>query len=108
MKNERGITLIALILIMVCLIVLAGISISIVVSENNKKEQQSESNDISDITYDTSFEDENLLTEPIANVSDVVNSTVTNDVENSALVDNSVSNTVENVVEANTVNSVAQ
>ncbi len=46
MKNQKGITLVALILIIVVLVVLAGISISLLVSNNKTNDNQPVNNNV--------------------------------------------------------------
>lgn len=100
MKNQKGITLVALILIMVALLIIAGISISLVLTDNSSTVQDNNYEDFSeedDVLYDINGNliddsDENV----IENDSSMLNNTL--DSENTTnTVSNEITNEVSNV-----------
>lgn len=110
MRNERGITLVALILIIVVLLILAGISISLVV--NNEANQVTiEPNNQVNAGTQYNMQDLDNLNEVQEDLNEVedngVNNVIDGNVVNTEATENTAvneENTVEeNVVEANVV-----
>lgn len=107
MKNEKGITLVALILIIVVLLILAGISIMLVI--NNETEEKPANNSLNQIVYDANLF-ENAYNEYQNSVEDDKynkNTIDTNEpVENELNVNDINSNTVSNNTELQLTNNV--
>jgi flagellar basal body-associated protein FliL len=104
MKNQKGITLVALILIIVVLLILAGISISFVV--NNETETiPAENSIINEIKIEDSYsyDDQDFTEDEEVEVIDVENDVDNNLVEDSSVIGNGVENTVNNNTVANEV-----
>lgn len=106
MKNERGITLVALILIIVVLLILAGISISLVVNNEANKVEIDPNNQVNtssrvEAQYDMQgFNDVNEVQEALNEVDeDDLDAVINTDVENTS----EPVNVVENEVTENTV-----
>ena len=93
MKKEEGITLVALILVMFLLIVLAGISISLVVTSD---QEQANNTVTPNPTY---YIEENILEENTAeeNIVEETNENTT------VIEDNTVIEEINNIVEENVV-----
>ncbi len=93
MRNEKGITLVALILIIVVLLILAGISIMLVV--NNETDEKTPNNSLNQIVYDEKLF-ENAYNEYTNSLEeDIENETVTNESNADETDANTVSNTAE-------------
>lgn len=110
MGNEKGITLVALILIIVALVILAGISISLVVSNESTNVEITPSNQVVNTTrveaeYDmTGYNDVNEVKASLNELenTNVVDAEVESETENTVATENVV-DTANTVVEANTV-----
>lgn len=105
MRNERGITLVALILIIVVLLILAGISISLVV--NNEANQITiEPNN--QVNAETQYNEQELdnANEVQEDLNEVENNDLNNSIDGNVVNIEAKENTVvneENTVEANVV-----
>lgn len=101
MRNEKGITLIALILIIVVLLILAGISISLVVSnEADNIVIEPEDKSLTNMVSMPVDEEENVTSDDSQNVVTPENETVENEVTENTVAENTVD---ENTVETNQV-----
>ncbi len=110
MRNERGITLVALILIIVVLLILAGISISLVVNNEANQVTIEPNNQVNAETqYNMQeLDNENEVQEDLNEVEDNgLNNIIDENVVNTEATENTAvneENTVEeNVVESNVV-----
>lgn len=107
MRNEKGITLVALILIIVVLLILAGISIMLVV--NNETEEKPSNQSLNKIEYDSQLF-ENAYNEYTDTLEDETENTVqdNNTVENETDINSVDTNTVSNTTELELTNDTVQ
>ena len=111
MKNEKGITLVALILIIVVLLILAGISISLVVNNEANQVTIEPNNQVNteprvEAQYDMEgFNNVNEVQDALNEIDDEdLNNIIDEDVENTEVTENTVVNEeVGNVTDENVV-----
>ena len=86
MRSEKGITFIALILIVVLLIVLAGITIALVVTNENAETQPQSTIDFEPVvTEPINLDSENVVEEVIEESEEEPEEDVTEDAENTII-----------------------
>ena len=111
MKNQKGITLVALILIMLVLVILAGISISLVLTDNSKTNVQTPITNNTSRLQDRSnaVVNDDMSNDVLYDANGNPITTATNELENQNVESNTAtdleSNTVENTVDTNTVSN---
>lgn len=107
MRSEKGITLVALIGVMLLLVILAGVSIALAVKGGN--EDVPTTNTITTVEDDEVIQ-EDLVVDPYVDTEDkdvVTDDEKTNVVEKNETVENTVVEDNENVVEEDDITTVA-